>query len=541
MSIIMKKTPVKTVLIVAELILAVMLLMQSGCGRPKAPANMPRAFVAEKFDGIQPGTQLIHPTSKYATFDKELQGLCVDLPALNNKDYAQLAANRAMIEYSLGKPHDAAQSAYSSQRVMRGDVKGEQAKAAKSAIGSQAELVYKGEFYDDAMMNSMVGICNLMMGDLETARIGFRRALDADKRGKDKENFRDDFNLAHWGLGMADLDHDASNASVALKKAGYKDASKVKDENMVFVIFMGKTAWKLLKGLYGEQYSYQQSFCEPVSAEIFVDGKSLGKSVKLVNLYEQSQQVVFDAKAVGQGGKAVGKLVVAGLAGALLGDAGQSMVESGWNIKADNRTCYMLPNEVHAVSGKIKPGTHTVKVKFFGVNNVELKRYEQVWHYVVAPEKGRNYFGIRSEFDRCNVQGAIPFTRISKVKTRKIKETDTKQTTIKFRAANLPNLKVGDTLKVCHFFSRTEFRTCVQDNWRHMPMQYNNKGESIGYPDARFRMQDYDIGLVGMAEVTEISQNGEKGYARMTSMTTEYKPHVDDMVTAVKKQGRIWQ
>jgi hypothetical protein len=50
-------------------------------------------------------------------------------------------------------------------------------------------------------------------------------------------------------------------------------------------------------------------------------------------------------------------------------------------------------------------------------------------------------------------------------------------------------------------------------------------------------MQDFDIGLVGLAKVVSI----EKGMAaaEVTSLTTEYVPQEDDMVTRVQLRGRV--
>jgi len=111
-------------------------------------------------------------------------------------------------------------------------------------------------------------------------------------------------------------------------------------------------------------------------------------------------------------------------------------------------------------------------------------------------------------------------------------------TTLRFRAANLPGVKVGDAIRVCHFYRLTESRTDLGYGWRYHPLTYNSKGEPVGYPGVRQRMQDYDIGLAGMAKVVRL--DGETGYAELVNLTTDYKPKVDDMVTAAAPQGRLW-
>ncbi|NQU75653.1 MAG: hypothetical protein HQ546_04960, partial [Planctomycetes bacterium] len=378
------------------------------------------------------------------------------------------------------------------------------------------------------------GLYSLQLGDAETAAIAFRRGLEADKMSK--EACRDDFTLAYWGLGMAVLETDPDGARVAFERCGLgKTPETVSQENVVFVVSLGRAPWKELWGLYGEQDRFAPSAYEPRSVEILVDGESVGKGLKVIDLFQQSQGVPRSGKDVGQAGKAVGKLLVAALAGAVGGSNAQNLVESAWSVKADTRTCYMLPNEVHVLSTRIAPGRHTVQAKFFNAAGAELPRYGQAWHYVAIPQKGRNYVMLRSEFDRCNVQGPIAFTRVNKVRTNKKSGV----TTIRFRASNLPGASVGQTVRVCHFYRLTENRWDMAYHWRYQPLIYNGKGQPMGYPGVRLRMQDYEVGLVGLGEITEIK--GEQAIAKLTSLTTGYVPKADDMVTAAKPQGRLWR
>ncbi len=513
-----------------------------GCVQPKAPANLPRLFTDLAFNPSVPGAFEIGPVSKYARYEKELAGYNGKLPSMANQDFAMLAANRSMIRLALGQIDGTISDALDAQAVMTGEVEGESGKAIAAAITDEGFKVFKGECYEIAMINSIVGLGNLAKGDSETAAIGFRRALEADKMSK--EEGRDDFILAYWGLGMSFLDSDMNAARQALGRCGYKSADVISNDNMVFLISIGRAPYKMLGGLYGEYDSFMPSSYEPASAEVFVDGKSLGRSFKLVDLREQSRDVPRSGKDVGQGAKAVGKFALAIVAGAFLGDAGQDLVENAWSVKADTRVCYMMPNEMHVVSGKVSPGMHTVNVKFYNAGGAELKRYKQVWHYLAAPESGRRYVNIRSEFDRCNVQGPVAFTRISKVKTKKIKPEQQgaepkKLTTVFFRNVNIPNVAVGDTITLCYFYRRTQNRWDNTYHWRYKPMAYNNKGEAIGYPNNRFRMQDYDVGVVGKAKIVEI--DGETAAAEVISLTTDYRPQVDGMVTTTRRVGRLWK
>jgi len=488
----------------------------------------------------------VDPTSKYATYEQELEGYLNKLPGMDHKDYAMLAANRAMILDALGRTEQAAQAAFEAQAIMTGEVRGEHRKTAAAVASDESLKVFKGESYEIAMLNCFLGICYLKLGDNETAAIGFRRALEADKMSK--EGYRDDFRLAYWGLGMTAIDSDYDTACQMLDRCGYKSADQVAGENMVFLIYLGRAPYKRLIGVYGEHDVICRSQYEPVSAEVFVDGVSLGKSFELIDLYNQSRGVPRTEKDTGQGAKGAGKFILAAAAGVILGGSAQDLVEAAWVVKADTRTCYMLPNEVHVVSGTIRPGPHTVKVKFHNAFGGELKRYEQVWHNVQAPDEGRRYVTIRSECDRCNVQGPIAFTRVNKVEIKAVpaEQSAGQQGTarqrelvnIAFRATNLPELKVGDSVKVCHFYTRTQFRTDTSYHWRYQPMAYNNKGQPIGYPNNKLRMQDYDVGLVGTAKVTRI--DGETATAEMISLTTDYKPNIDDMVTKASRVGRLW-
>ncbi len=514
-----------------------------GC-QPTHPENLPRLFVpASNCDPSS--TQMIDPNSKYATYRQELSGYMEEMPTMDHKDYAMIAANRAMIHDALGQVGPACQNVLDAQAIMTGEVKGEKSKAAAASVGDEASKTFKGECYEISMINALVGMYNLKMGDSETAAIGFRRALEADKMSK--EECRDDFNLAYWGLAMAEIDSDPDTARQMLKRCGYKSADIVAGENLIFMIYLGRAPWKQLVGLYGEHDVIRPSDYEPKSAEIFIDGVSVGKSFKLIDLHEQSGGVPRSGKDAGQAAKAVGKFALAVTASVFLGDLGQDIVESAWAINSDSRTCFMLPNEVHVISTTVPPGPSTVRVKFYDGDGGELKRYEQVWRGVRAPRNGRRFLTLRSEFDRCNVQGPVAFTRVSKVKTitkktpavegQPAKTTDL--TTINFRSVNLPNVKVGDTIKVCHFYSLTQNRMDTNYHWRYQPLAYNTKGEPVGHPGNKLRLQDYDVGLVGLATVTSVE--GETASAEMTSLTTEYKPRPDDMVTATKRVGRVWR
>ncbi len=508
-------------------------VLVGGCSQ-RAPSNLPRLFGPIAFDPQSPHAYQLGPKSKYVTHDGELVKLSKKkLPRMDNADFAMLAANHAMVDEAVGDIPGAFQAAMDSQRVMTGIVKGEKGKGVAAAIADESFKVFKGECYEIAMLNSLLGLYSLRMGDNETAGIGFRRAIEADKMSK--KGLRDDFRLAFWGLGMATVDSDPEAAGVMFGKCGYKSPEEVAAENLVVLISIGRPPWKRLVGLYGEYDSLTMANYEPRSAEVIVDGKSLGQATSLINLFTQSKGVSRSGKDVGQGAKAVGKAALAIFAGVLGGSNAMKAVENAYSIKADTRTCYMLPNEIHALSAKLTPGMHTVRVKFRNAEGVELPRYEQVWHYVQAPKTGRNYLAVRSEFDRCNVQGPIAFTRVNKAKTDKKSNV----TTIRFRVRNLPGVGVGDKLQVCHFYRLLENRWDMQYNWRYTPMAYNNKGEAIGYPGAKHRMQDYEIGLIGVATVTEIK--GDQGMARMESLTTDYVPQPDDMVTAARKQGRLWR
>ena len=532
----------KSRLCVSMMLAASLAVTIGGCVQPKAPANLPRLFMNLAFNPSVPGAFEIGPASKYARYEKELAGYNGKLPSMANQDFAMLAANRSMIRLALGQIDGAISDALDAQAVMTGEVEGETAKAVAAVITDEGLKVFKGECYEIAMLNSIVGLGNLAKGDSETAAIGFRRALEADKMSKEGE--RDDFMLAYWGLGMSFLDSDMNAARQALGRCGYKSADVISGENIIFLISIGRAPYKMLAGLYGEYDNFMPSPYEPAVAEVFVDGKSLGRSFKLVDLREQSRGVPRSGKDVGQGVKATGKFALAVVAGAFLGDAGQDLVENAWSVKADTRVCYMMPNEVHVVSGKVSPGTHTVDVKFYNAGGAELKRYEQVWHYLVAPESGRRYVNIRSEFDRCNVQDSVAFTRISKVKTKKMKPeqegAEPKElTTVFFRSVNIPNVAVGNTITLCYFYRQTQNRWDNTYHWRYKPMAYNNKGEAIGYPNNRFRMQDYDVGVVGKAKIVEIGD--ETAAAEVTSLTTDYRPQVDGMVTATRRVGRLWK
>lgn len=515
---------------------AALVFMACGCSLPPAPMNMPRLFVD---DGAQYVDARYSQGSKYGFYESEIGQYRGQLPRMDDRDYSMLAANQAMLAMVMGDMEAANQHAMDAQFIMRGKVKGEEGKAAAATLGDEAAKVYKGESYEIGMLNAFIGICQLQLGDEETAAIGFRRALEADKMSK--EEFRDDFDLAYWGLGMCFLDSDPSAATQAFAKIGYRPADAVRDDNVVFVLMLGRAPRRELRGLYGSQDRLVLSPYEPRSAKVFVDGVSVGEAVKVLDLYEQSQGVPKTSKDTGQGVKAGTKWMISWL------PFGSDLVKL-WSVKADSRSCYMLPNEVHVLSASVAPGEHMVNVKFYNAQGRELRRYEQVWHWIPVPPKGkgRRFITIRSEFDRCNVQPPVPFTRISQVSVKRVPAAGgesagetVEKTEVTFQASNLPGIKVGQTVTLCHFFSQTENRNDLNYDWRYRPMVYDNNGDPKGYPDMDFRIADYDVGIIGTAKITKIQ--GDRAWAEVQSLTTEYSPRVDDMVTAVRKVGRIWQ
>ena len=87
----------------------------------KAPNNLPRVFEAKAFDPGIPNSDLMDTASKYLTYEQELRSCCRDLPAMNHKDYAMLAANRAMIQERFGRI-EAARQVLSQRRASQGDM-----------------------------------------------------------------------------------------------------------------------------------------------------------------------------------------------------------------------------------------------------------------------------------------------------------------------------------------------------------------------------------------------------------------------------------
>ncbi|NQU75614.1 MAG: hypothetical protein HQ546_04765, partial [Planctomycetes bacterium] len=129
--------------------------------------DLPRMFLSAPFDPATDGAYDVAASSKYATYEKELTAFCSDLPAMNHQNYAMLAANRAMIEQSLGHTRQASQAALDSQAVMNGQIKGEKGRATAAALADESAKVFKGECYENAMLNCCVGLYSLQLGDAE--------------------------------------------------------------------------------------------------------------------------------------------------------------------------------------------------------------------------------------------------------------------------------------------------------------------------------------------------------------------------------------
>ena len=250
------------------------------------------------------------------------------------------------------------------------------------------------------MVDAHNGIVHYALGDYETAAVGFRRALLADKESE--QEFQDDFGLAHYMLGKALLRMgDVEAAKVGFRNAvklhpdnPYLDMASSRDANLTLVIDMGRAPRKVPTGPSGSMDEYRRGRYPEAHAVVSADGKTLGRSARILDLFHQAKHSGRSAKDAIQAVKGVAKTGAAGVA-AFAGDERVQLIALLIAIfmpaEADIRQCELLPGEVHVFHAKLAPGLHTIGLNFQSGSGGDLPSLQQRMYYVPI-EAGRETF-----------------------------------------------------------------------------------------------------------------------------------------------------
>lgn len=273
-----------------------------------------------------------------------------------------------------------------------------------AVVGSESSKVFKGDPFEKCMIHFYTGIIYYREGDYERALAAFRRSLDADKdTNTSKEESKDDFAAAHYMAGkcymhLGELD----NAKIHLEKAKkympnnpYLDIDSNAKNNFTLLLETGHSPLKQYCGPGNSMSCLAARKSPEESAEVYVDGKSAGKTGLILNLFEQARSHGLGKADAVQITKGVIKEVVSyiPLYGALAG-----FIPS----EADIRIWDLLPEEIHIYNGYLDPGLHTISFKVYGKKGKLLERYNQVWYYIPIEKDKDNVLYLRSGFDKCN-------------------------------------------------------------------------------------------------------------------------------------------
>ena len=375
-------------------LLAAVTLLVAGCAQKRYPLN---AFYQYDYEQAVKGYRLTVNQTK----EKDERNI-----VLADIHYAGAT-------FVAGDYRDAQAALVAASKIMEDVAYGAERGQAAMAL-RHSMRVYKGEPYERAMAYTYLGLIFYRRGDFENARSAFNLALLADRGSKgDNEDYRDDFTLAHYLIGKTYLKlGEADNAAISFGKVKkyvadnpFADAAKLKDTNFTLLVELGCGPGKRPDMIVGSVDVVQPCPYPERSAEVFLDGQSLGKAGKLVDVNYQGTTSGSSSRDTAQAAKGVAVAVLKQIP--FVGILG-SVAEMGGVNKADLRHWRLMPGEVHVIEAKVPEGLHTVQVKFFDKDGKELERFQQVHHFVrvgdpVSPEvKTEPIYIIRSGLDRHN-------------------------------------------------------------------------------------------------------------------------------------------
>jgi tetratricopeptide (TPR) repeat protein len=339
--------------------------------------------------------------------------------------------SRALYENLLGTvqllhgDRDAALKSFRSAGAFMGNwnVSGNEEFAA--IVGSESSKHYRGDPYEKAMNAVYLGLLYWMRGEPDNARAAFKKGILADAES-DGEAYQVDFALLFWLAGRASLDMglraDAegffdearrAQAFAVEHGAAVTPNARVLREpaagNLLCVIDVGLGPEKYEGGPNGTMACFRPRPSAVVCAEAYVDGRSIGTSEPLVDLYYQASTRGGTVMEGIRKGKAVFKDISA-VAGFVLINEGLSGRHSDAQLavglgllalsllsssSADTRHWSILPDSVQLLTAYVSPGSHQMRLVYRDGSGHELAELTQTWT-VVVPESGEGVYYFRS-------------------------------------------------------------------------------------------------------------------------------------------------
>lgn len=315
--------------------------------------------------------------------------------------------------------HDAARRHFETAGRVMGTWATGSGEVAGAVIGSESSKTWKGDPHEQAMNSLYRGLLYWMRGEPDNARAAFRRGILADAES-DEGEAQVDFALLFWLAGRASLEmgvrgdaeglfeeaRQARKFAVAHGAAGHPTAKLLDDPsrgNLIVITESGLGPEKVAAGLHGSLAQIRPRGSTITGSEVFVDGKSVGRTTLLADLdYQASTRGGRVMEGIREG-KAVFKEAT-GIAGVVLLDSainggddarGKAIVGGALLLasiltasRADTRHWATLPKHVHVLAAEVPPGRHEVRIEFLGPSGVPAPRLTKT--LVVDVVEGRD-------------------------------------------------------------------------------------------------------------------------------------------------------
>lgn len=286
---------------------------------------------------------------------------------------------------------------------------------------------FKGEVYERTALYYYRGLANFLCNKFDAARASFHNGLLTDKQSV-KEEFQEDNASLFYLLGRTFLANgDEQNARISLKKASnvrpenqYIEYSHIANDNIFLMIETGNgPRWWV--GKYQHKYFWGRPG-PAQAADIYINGKRVGKAEMLVSWYHQGNTEGSTGKdklqkaksCIWQAADALGLSCITAICAV--------------STKADIRSWAFIPDAVWLFSMKLEPGGYNITLRFpyyesltkeyngqknqpvaidygaskqpspisLGIENGELQGYQESHFHIEVPESGQTTVVIRN-------------------------------------------------------------------------------------------------------------------------------------------------
>lgn len=295
-------------------------------------------------------------------------------------------------------------------------------------IGAESSKTWKGDPHEKFMNAFYSGLLDWFGGEPDNARACFKRGILADAES-DEGGSQTDCALLFWLAGrmssLMGLGEDAADyfeeARAARRFAVDHGAAGARTNpvldaplagNLVCLVALGLGPAKYATGPHGSIAEILPRPGGAASAELFLDGESLGVSSLLCDLDYQARTRGGRAIEGIRRGKAVLKEVSEVAAVVLIDRAlsdssssgtrdkllvGLGLLALSWmtNSEADLRHWATLPRSVHVLTADVDPGEYELRVAFSDAAGRRLPDLEQTWR-VEVPDSGEGVYYFRS-------------------------------------------------------------------------------------------------------------------------------------------------